>query len=481
METQAEKSADSPKAAGKKPLYRRRWIWAAAVLLVASLMCVGPWPAYSGGYEGTGYAEATFARLDAIDLRATAGPLSVGAAKVDITPPAGSPLAGYGGRDPKASEGVTDRVFARAVSFSNGQSTVTIVGGDVLLVTPDLRQAILDRLDCPEEEIYFTATHTHSGPGGYSPRWVYQTVLGRYDESVVEQLADGFAEAVRLSRRDMAPATLRFARAKVEGASAGRYVRNRLDDTPGYAAATALVAEDGHGRHIATVVAFPAHATCLGKENRMLSGDYPGLVQRTLEREAGGVVLFAAGAVGSMAPQHRNPRGPELLEQAADDALAMLRPLVLEDHPPGDDVQITRKPPAAQIELLSRRLKVNLPPQQYRISRSWRLSPIAASYLHGRETALHILRVGPAVLLGMPCDYSGELAAELGAATGQADLTAVVTSFNGDYIGYLLPRRRYDEDHYESRDMNLFGPACGEYFNALSLRAFRMASEPAER
>jgi hypothetical protein len=458
----------------RKPLHKRKWVWALALLLVAWGVCVGPWPAYSGGYEGTGYAEATFERLDGLDLRAAAGPLRAGAAKVDVTPAVGAPLAGYGGRKPKASAGVRDRVFARAVTFSSGDATVTVVGGDLLLVMPQLREAVLAQLDRPPDELYFTASHTHSGPGGYSSRWVDELVLGECDPAVADRLADGLAEAVRQSRNDLRPATVQFARAAADGEAAGRYVRNRLDKSPGYAAAAALVARDAEGRTIGGVVVFSAHATCLGDENRQVSGDYPGRVARRLEAETGGVVLFAAGAVGSMGPAARSPRGPERLSETADDALAMLRPLVLGGEA-GAGIRIQRHPPAKAMTVCSRRLAVDLPPQQYRISARWRLSPVAAGYLHGRRTFLHVLRIGPAVLLGMPCDYSGELARRLDDA--ETALTPVVTSFNGDYIGYLLPRERYGEDHYESRDMNLFGPACGEYFHALSLRGLERAAE----
>ena len=47
---------------------------------------------------------------------------------------------------------------------------------------------------------------------------------------------------------------------------------------------------------------------------------------------------------------------------------------------------------------------------------------------------------------------------------------SVGTSFNGDYVGYLLPQRRYSTPHFETRGENLFGPWCGEYFNEISRR-----------
>ena len=58
------------------------------------------------------------------------------------------------------------------------------------------------------------------------------------------------------------------------------------------------------------------------------------------------------------------------------------------------------------------------------------------------------------MLLGAPADYNGNMASEL---RGEGGVRGIVTSFNGDYIGYIVPKARYDVDSYEPRNMAFFG------------------------
>jgi len=484
--------ARDARATGARPKRRRRWPWVLGgigLLLAAFVVCVGPWPTYDDGYEGTAYAEATFARIDAWDADAAPGALQAGVAAVEITPSAGEPLAGYSAREPKACSGADEALHAKAITLANGRATVTILGGDILLVLPALRDAILDRLDLPREQVYFTATHTHAGPGGFSGRWVDEIVLGDHDPAVADRLADRFAEAVRRSRADLRPATMELHTLRPTPDRAASYIRNRL---PGDGAAHGTVhvllwrragrdepagaPGEPAGVPLAALVVASPHPTCLGHENRRASADYPGVVQRRLAAAWGCPVLFAAGAVGSMGPAEVEPRGPERM-QAVGEAIVAGVQTGTDAGSGGAESRPLPARRAARIE--SHVVPVNLPPLQYRLSDDWRLSPIAARYLHGRRTYVHVLRIGEAVLLGMPCDYSGELAVALEAwAVEHTALTPVVTSFNGDYIGYVLPPQRYRLDHYEAWDLNVFGPACGAYLDAVARRVLRRWAAP---
>ena len=446
----------------KRPLWRRKWPWIVLAAAAAFVALVGPWPSYSSSYEGTEYASATFARLDALPLAPTTGPLIAGAAAKDITPPVGEPMAGFSARKPKTGEGVHDNLFAKAISLSNGRKTVTIVGGDILLVLPELRDAVLQRLNLPREEVYFTATHTHSGPGGYSSRWVDQMTLGEFDRAILTRLADAFAEVIRQSRSNMRPAEIDLRAVHPRDGGAGEYVANRIaGDSPAFGTLHALTIRTDHGAMAIAVVASP-HPTCLGADNRLLSGDYPGVVQRAAEKDRQCTCMFLAGAVGSMRPADIGESGFEQAESVGGRIWARAKP----DGTPGG-------PSLPQVTLAASVLEVDLPPQQYLLGKYLRVSPVAASYLHGRRTYVQVLRINQTVFLGMPCDYSGELAAELERACAGQSLFPVITSFNGDYIGYLLPHDRYAKASYETRDLNLFGPWCGEYFNEIAVRLLR--------
>ena len=82
-------------------------------------------------------------------------------------------------------------------------------------------------------------------------------------------------------------------------------------------------------------------------------------------------------------------------------------------------------------------------------------------------TFLQGLRLGDALWLSTPCDFSGELALDLKAAATEHRLATVVTSFNGDYVGYVIPAKYYTLDGYEPRTMSFFGPQLPECFMAV--------------
>jgi len=52
--------------------------------------------------------------------------LKGGCAKVNITPPVGAWLSGYGGRD-KPSDGIVDELYARALVLDNGINSIAII------------------------------------------------------------------------------------------------------------------------------------------------------------------------------------------------------------------------------------------------------------------------------------------------------------------------------------------------------------------
>jgi hypothetical protein len=114
-------------------------------------------------------------------------------------------------------------------------------------------------------------------------------------------------------------------------------------------------------------------------------------------------------------------------------------------------------------------VEVTLPALQVRVSNGVRLRPWLARRLLpvGPVTYLQGLRLGDALWLSTPCDFSGELALGVKAAAREHRLAAVVTSFNGDYAGYVIPAKYYALDGYEPRTMSFFGPQLPEYFMTL--------------
>ncbi len=98
--------------------------------------------------------------------------LSAGAAMIDITPPAGTHLAGSGAGDHRPVQAVMDPLFAKAIVFEAVGRRVCLVILDLTIVTGEytdqIRAAIYEQTGIERDAIMVQATQTHSAPSlGY--------------------------------------------------------------------------------------------------------------------------------------------------------------------------------------------------------------------------------------------------------------------------------------------------------------------------
>lgn len=131
-----------------------------------------------------------------------------GAAKVDITPPAGFPTGGHGPIGAMA-RGYSSRLYARAFFFADSTgSTLILVSCDFFAVPGGLTAIVSRRIGrkwsdrgvlIPPEAIIIAATHTHQGPGNYLSAVSYNQYGSKYpgfDKRLLGFLADRVAEAI---------------------------------------------------------------------------------------------------------------------------------------------------------------------------------------------------------------------------------------------------------------------------------------------
>ena len=95
-------------------------------------------------------------------------PLRAGAAAVDITPEAGTHLAGSGAGEHRPAQSVIDPLFARAIVFEAGGRRLCLVTLDVTIITGDytarIRQGITAQTGIDPDAILVHAIQTHSAP-----------------------------------------------------------------------------------------------------------------------------------------------------------------------------------------------------------------------------------------------------------------------------------------------------------------------------
>ena len=261
-----------------------------------------------------------------------------GAARVDITPNVGLPLAGYSSGGALAS-GVRGHLFARALYAEDPSgSSFALVVADLHSGTRYLLERTAERTRSQGigvERLVVCGTHTHSGPGNLYGNSLYdhfsQRTSGR-DGGLSDWMAERIALAVQHAREARRPSRLAFARVPVWGVSRNRspaaFDANHGADgwhdagRPGAGwtgspsdpggkvdprMSVITVVDDAHDTIRSVFGFFGCHTTALGMQARYYAPDWAGHACRRarwdLERRGRGtdiVVALGQGAGGDV-------------------------------------------------------------------------------------------------------------------------------------------------------------------------------------
>lgn len=226
--------------------------------------------------------------------------LEAAAGKVDITPVLAREkilLAGFGatGRKPR---GVHDPLYARLLVMREGTTTVALASLDLLGFayndTLELRR--LAGFDAPGRYLFVHATHQHSGPdtlGLWGPFPGVSGVHDAYHRRVKREIADALK---RLEGR-LRPVRAEGAAGRLDPRGLCRDSRDPQVIDPHLAV---LRLKDAQGAAVATVVNWSCHPEVLGRDNLLVTADFPGALCARVEERTGGDCLFLNGMVGGL-------------------------------------------------------------------------------------------------------------------------------------------------------------------------------------
>lgn len=154
-------------------------------------------------------------------VQVVADSIKMGAAAVDFTPPAGTPMAGY--YYERGADGILDPLFAKVVVLDDGSNRVALIGldliGTVRWIVDDARKLIEIRTGIPATNIMISASHTHTAPqltrtGSREDDFGSQNLLAK---SFSEGLPAKIAEAATLAVSNLAPVTVSHSSGRAEG------------------------------------------------------------------------------------------------------------------------------------------------------------------------------------------------------------------------------------------------------------------------
>ncbi len=412
---------------------------------------------------------ATYKKLNDESLNASQGEgqLLAGWSAVNITPKSPIKMAGYGPRGPYTS--VLDSLYSRIIVFDNGNTEAVIITIDLLLFPRLLKQALqeqLSKLGFSENEIYLNATHTHSGFGNWEKSLAGKFIFGDFDQDNFDYLLELIINGVNDAKIHKSPIEVGF-----QKINANELVSNRLAGNEGtkdpYLRVISL--QKGSGQK-ALMVSFSGHPVNLVADAWELSRDYPGILVDKLEQENNvDFAMFCAGMVGSHNIEINLPKGHKRIEKVG----GLLSDKILNEL---DSMDYSSNSTLGTLDF-----KIDLPPSQLKLSNKYGLRDWFFSALMGPlEANIKILEIGPVMMIGMPCDYSGELSInnqldKLGERYGKK---LFITSFNGNYVGYITEDGHYTTcNHDEVKTLNWVGPYKGAYFTEIIKKVIVLSAQ----
>ncbi len=236
------------------------------------------------------------------------GQLRAGVASVDVTPPIGGQMYGYGARGTNVSTGVHDALYAKALVLEEGDTKLAIVSLDLGAFaaknTTRVKAAI--PAEAGIDQVLLVASHTHSSPRNLDD-------FPTEEKPWVKEAEQKIAGAILEANERLVPARIGAGKGEVREGHNRRAVlasgevlmlwgnRQKLPTSP-LDYELVIVRIEGEAGVIATLVNFTCHPVVLGPDNLNISADYPGVMMKMVESELGGQVMFLQGAPGDINP-----------------------------------------------------------------------------------------------------------------------------------------------------------------------------------
>ena len=260
---------------------------------------------------------------------ALTGNLLVGTGISDITGPiAEVVMMGYADGKQKTA-GLHTRLHARAFVFAN-QATgkrVVWVSTELAMLFSSVKQGVIKKLAAKygglytDENVMLSATHTHSGPGGYSHHTIYNISIGGFVRQNYDAIVDGITEAIDQAHSRLAPGSVTMMSHDVIDAT---MVNRSKVAFMLNAEALAVPPVDeinrdmtllkilSGGRPTGAIAFHAVHNTSMPNSNRLVSSDHKGYAAYLMEKTFGSVAPFQSygafvaafpnGAEGDMSP-----------------------------------------------------------------------------------------------------------------------------------------------------------------------------------
>jgi neutral ceramidase len=234
----------------------------------------------------------------------------VGTGKADITvDKKGVGMMGYG-MFRNIVLGVETPIYSRALVFRDSKTgkKIAYVNAEICFITIAIKSGVVKRftrnhpeLGYTESNLFLTAQHTHSAPGGYSNYGLYNMSIPGFVPEVYTKVVEGIVDAILEAEKNMQPAELKIATGSFDPDAEVAFNRSVLAYNLNPEVEIKRTENDKHlavdremtlmridspdGKAIASVNWFGVHTTSLSNDNHLICSDNKGYAAHYQEEE----------------------------------------------------------------------------------------------------------------------------------------------------------------------------------------------------
>lgn len=424
--------------------------------------------------------------------------MQAGAAIRDISPQHPAFLVGFPHVD-RISEGIHDPLLASALCLRNENAAVMLIALDLLFLDPpaarELRRRVAERTGIPQENVFISCSHTHSGPNtAYVLEWGPSPVVPEVDAGYMEWMAEAVAAAAGEAADNLRDAEVAWCTAQAEGVGGNRHDPEHGQSDP--EVGLLAVRDPATKRLFALSLIYSMHPTVLHEDSRLVSADFPYYTREFLKERFGAelIVLYHNGPEGNQSPRYHvqaqtfaeAQRLGERLGASVSASLSALQDKDFTANPVLDarlaQVELPRRvfPTVEDAERSLAGFRASYEALQRNGAPHGPVRTAECDVFGAEETAylaacrqnglldkvlanytpldVQAIRIGEACLLGFP----GELFVEYGldAKRRAGRKCFPVTLVNGDTQGYIVTPEAIEHGYYESNN-RVFEPEAG--------------------
>ena len=236
--------------------------------------------------------------------------LLLGASRRNITPPIGTPLAGYA--PDWFSNAVNDDLTATVFCFEQNGKRALLASITLLSlatsISDSIRASIEEKFGIPKASVILHAIHNHSGPntnisygwGDANREYIDTILIPRLMEATEEALANMKSVTMAITQGESLVGVNRRERMEDNSIGLGQNPWGCFDPQM-----TVISFADEEKNPVANLIHYGCHGTAAGK-NREISRDWAGVMIDTLEAQSGAITAFLNGPEGDVGPRLTN-------------------------------------------------------------------------------------------------------------------------------------------------------------------------------